>query len=73
METRGISLRELRTQARKRASYYIVLDILKTIGDGVGKRTDIMKKTKISWKPMIRLLEFLNEMEIIEVRSHSQE
>lgn len=72
METCEISLGELRTQARKRASSYIILDMLKIIRDGVGEPTDIMKKTKISWKPMISLLEFLGKKELIEVKSHSQ-
>lgn len=71
--TFGISYGELKRQARERAMFYIILDIIKTIGDGIEDSTDIMKKHNISLELLIGLLEFIDERGLIEVGSQYPE
>jgi len=49
----------------KRSRLEIYLDVLKVIGKGTQKPTQIMYKSNLSWKPLMKILESLVDQGLI--------
>ena len=52
--------------ARKRDRLAIYLDVLKVLRRGESKPTQIMYKSNLSWKPLMKILDSLIDQKIVE-------
>ena len=53
--------------SRKRDRLQIYLDVLKVMRKGESKPTQIMYKSNLSWKPLMKILDSLIDQQIVEV------
>jgi predicted transcriptional regulator len=56
----------------KRSRMNLCLDVLRVIGKGVTKPTNIMYRSNLSWCTLMEILEFLTEMGFIEVEAEGR-
>jgi len=56
----------------KRSKIEIYLDVLKAIKKGTYKPTRIMYRTNLSWKPLMEVLDALNNQGLVNVKEEEQ-
>lgn len=58
----------LDVKTTKRSRFQIFVDVLRVIAEGEYKRTRIMYKSNLSWIPLVRILDRMIELGLIEER-----